>query len=215
MRKELPKPRAAAFPDPHSRPFAQLRPETADRYHRPCADDRSAGGLQASAAPLGRCPRVCYRLPHDTMSTPSSQPLTRPDFLAADVSRPPSASARLRLGAAAAAAATPADTNRAAGAYQSWNRGITIAISRALDATPIVSNTPHNSPLYTRATPLRCILARRLSVIYSRDASPLYTRATPLRYILARRLSVIYSTIAHCHTSYAPWWTRTLAYTFS
>ena len=47
--------------------------------------------------------------------------------------------------------------------------------------------------LYTRATPLRYILAQRLFVIYSRDASPLYTHITPLRYILARRLSVVYS----------------------
>ena len=84
------------------------------------------------------------------MSTITSHLLTLPDFLAADVSRSPSAAARFRLGDAAAAAATPADNNRAAGAYQSWNRGITIATSRALDATPIVSNISHNSSIASR-----------------------------------------------------------------
>ena len=51
-------------PLPSSRPFAKLRPETADRCHRPCAGDRPVGGLQASTAPSGRRPRVsCPTIP--------------------------------------------------------------------------------------------------------------------------------------------------------
>ena len=106
------------------------------------------------------------------MSTTTSHLLTLPDFLAADVSRPPSAAARFRLGDAAAAAATPADNNRAAGAYQSWNRGITIATLRALDATPIVSNISHNS-----LDPVD-ISARESSVSVATTAAPTMTAAS-------------------------------------
>ena len=83
------------------------------------------------------------------MSTTTSHLLTLPDFLAADVSRPPSATARFRLGDAAAVAATPADTNRAAVMGDLYvNRNVGADCGARSTETEIVSERSNNRAGY-------------------------------------------------------------------